>query len=71
MSKVQSIIFKKSKYTSEKARKWLAKYKYRPIKQVHKTTNYLRYRIRKPNKKFRYFMKEIRPGIKFVFMVKK
>lgn len=70
MSKVQSIIFKKSKYNSNEARKWLKKHNYSPIKRVDKTINYLRYRIRAPSKKYNYFIKEITPSIKFVFMIK-
>ena len=47
---IQSIMFEKNKYNTEKARKWLKKYNYKPIKRVDKTKNFLRYRIREPKK---------------------
>lgn len=48
MSSVQAVIFNKNKWTSEKARKWLDKHDFKPIKHVDKTLNYLRYRITDP-----------------------
>lgn len=45
---VHTIAFDKNKWTTDEARAWLRSHKYKPIKNVHKTTNYLRYRIRDP-----------------------
>lgn len=58
MSNVQAIIFDKSKWTSNKALKWLINNNYYPIKNVHITKNYLRYRLIHPNEdqyKYRLF----------------
>jgi hypothetical protein len=54
MTEIQSILFNKTKYNSIKARKWLKENNYKPIKRVHKTENYLRYRIKNPNSKYQY-----------------
>lgn len=51
---LQAILFDNNYYNSDKARKWLKKNGYKPIKRVHKTENYLRYRLKKPNKKKKY-----------------
>ena len=53
-TKIQAILFEKDKFTTEKARRFLKKHNYKPIKRVHKTENYLRYRIRKPKNKTMY-----------------
>ena len=71
MSKIQSILFKNKSYNTTNARQWLGKHQFDPIKPVHKTKNYLRYRLRKPNKNYRYFIKTITPSIKFVLMFEK
>ena len=49
MSRVQAVIFKNSVYTPKEAEQWLKKNKFHPIKAVHKTKNYLRYRIEEPD----------------------
>ena len=46
---VQAVIFRDSKYTADTARKWLHKHGYKAIKRVHKTKNFLRYRILDPS----------------------
>lgn len=54
-SKIQSLRFPREKYTSEKARQWMKKYKIKkPIKRVKKTENYLEYRLLEPIKKKGY-----------------
>lgn len=45
---VQAVIFKKRWYTPDKARSWLSRHNYIPIKRVHITSHYLRYRIKEP-----------------------
>jgi len=45
---IQAIIFQRDKYTSQDARKWLKKHDFTPIKRVHTTINFHRYRIREP-----------------------
>ncbi len=42
---IQAVIFSKSEWTANNAMKWLKLHGLKPIKRVHKTKNYLRYRI--------------------------
>lgn len=43
MSKVTTIIFQKSKWTTSRARNWLNRHGYTRLKKVHITANTLRY----------------------------
>lgn len=70
-TKIQSIMFNNKKYDSKKARKWLKKYNYKPIKRVDKTKNYLRYRIREPNEKLEYRIISFNKDIKAVIEILK
>lgn len=45
----QAIRFDRTKWSTERARIWLGKHGYKPIKRVDITANELRYRIREPN----------------------
>lgn len=47
---LQAILFSKQSFTPDEARKWLHQHNHHPIKRVHETTNYYRYRLRQPNK---------------------
>lgn len=66
MSVVQAILFDINKFDTDKARKWLRDHGYRPIKRVHKTARFLRYRIRKPKKNGSYITKHITPHIRLI-----
>lgn len=48
MSKIQAVLFQKSKWKTQKCRNWLQKNNFKPIKRVHITNKYYRYRIRRP-----------------------
>lgn len=48
-STIQAILFKKNYYNSYSARKYMKKHKFKPIKRVHKTKNFLRYRLKNPS----------------------
>ena len=65
---VQAILFDKNKWNSTQARNWLKKYKYVPIKYVHKTEGFLRYRINQPEM-FKEFITKSYPdrGINIIF----
>lgn len=52
-NKIQSIIFKKKYWSDERAEKWLKKNKFVPIKKVHLTDNYLRFRLKPVGKGMR------------------
>lgn len=69
--KVQAILFPKKKFTIKKAEKWLKDSNYIPIKKVHETLNFYRYRLLEPNKKFKYITKKLSNGVDLVIIVKK
>ena len=65
----QAVLFQKNEWTTENARKWLKEHNIIPLKRVHKTDQFLRYRIKIPNyKKHYYRIKTINryPLIKFI-----
>jgi hypothetical protein len=66
MSSIQAIIFDNKLWTATTARAWLKKNNYTPIKRVHKTLNYLRYRLIEPTKFKSFIMKKTGTGIKLV-----
>jgi len=67
---IQAILFNINSWTSTTARNWLKKHGYNPIKRVHKTEQFLRYRLREPSTKVKYRVKEIGQGIKYIFEIK-
>lgn len=70
MSVVQAVIFNKSFFTTRQARSWLKHHGYKPIKRVHKTKNYLRYRIREPSHIYKTITKKISNGVALVIEFK-
>lgn len=66
MPEVQAILFKKKYYSTKRARKWLKDNNFRAIKRVHKTNEFLRYRLRKPSKKRKYRVKNFSKTIKAI-----
>ena len=65
-SHIQSVIFKKSGWTTSSARQWLRRNQIHPIKHVHVTKNYYRYRTTEPEIYKRFTMLSVSPTIKFV-----
>lgn len=63
-SEIQAVLFKD--WTTIKARKWLAKKKLKPIKRVHKTNIFYRYRLKNPNKYKKFRLKKINNNISFI-----
>ena len=64
---VQAVLFSKDLYDPPLARRWLRRHKYNPIKRVHETTRFLRYRIREPDyNNFDYRTKQISDGVKLI-----
>jgi hypothetical protein len=59
---VQSVLFPHDTYTATQARAWLKLNNIRPMKKVHRTMTFLRYRIRPPERyrSFRTIGREIR-----------
>lgn len=44
----QAILFDRSEHDTRSARSWLRRHRYQPIKRVHITPNWLRYRLADP-----------------------
>lgn len=63
---VQAVLFDNKTFTTASSRRWLKRHNFQPIKRVHKTTNYLRYRIIEPNDQDKYVFKHITDDIKFI-----
>jgi hypothetical protein len=67
MSEVQAVLFPKSKYNADQARRWLSKNGFKRMKRVDKSLNYLRYRITDPSQYSEYITKDAGDsGIKLV-----
>lgn len=65
-TEVHSVLFNRELFNTREATKWLKKHNFKPIKRVHKTEKYLRYRIREPEYS-KYRTQEIDNGILFVY----
>jgi len=69
---IVSVLFDKSKWTVEKAEAWLHKHNMHPIKKVHETDRYLRYRLHEPDSGHQYRTKSVtNKGVKFVVAITK
>ena len=66
MSSIQAVLFKKDKFTTDQCRSWLKLYKIKPMKRVHVTSSYYRYRIQDPSKFKRFVTKILDPDIDVV-----
>ena len=67
MTVTQAIIFSKDLNDTASARRWLKLHHFTPIKRVHETARYLRYRIKEPDyDHYEYRTKQISNGIKIV-----
>lgn len=66
---IQAIIFNNKKWTPSKAELWLKQHNHKPIKPVHKTLNYLRYRLIPPYKDDQYMTKNLDNGIKLIIKI--
>lgn len=70
MSHIQAVLFDKDMWSTGRARRWLMAKGYQPIKRVHTTKKYYRYRLVEPSAGFKYRMKVIGDGIRFVMGVR-
>lgn len=50
----QALLFDKDKWNTAKARRWMKKHHYQPIKRAHVTENKIRYRLSPPEKDAEY-----------------
>ncbi len=65
MSKVQSVLFSKNKWSGLEAIKWLKKHKFK-VKKIDITDKFFRFRQFKPNKKKRKRTMKLNNGILFI-----
>lgn len=63
---IQSIIFNKEYWTQSEANNWLKKHNRHPIKAVHETKHFYRYRIKRPSGFKRYITKKLDNGIELI-----
>ena len=64
MSKVQAVLFQKERWKPEDTVDWLLDHGFLPIKKIHETKRYYRFRLRKPGGTMR--TKKITDSIKFI-----
>jgi len=62
----QAVIFNKHMYTTQESRDWLRAHDIRPIKRVHETANYYRYRLARPKRNGTYYTIQPRDGIHII-----
>ncbi len=65
---IQSILFDKSMFDTLSSKKWMREHGVEPIKRVHKTPNFLRYRLKNPPKNKEYVTVEYEKGVKLVLV---
>lgn len=61
MSEIQSIVFNKTQWSMNTAKKWIESNKFKP-KKIDITTKTIRFRIKSPRKFKRFFTKVIKSG---------
>lgn len=71
MSHIQAVNFNSNFWKSSEARTWLKHYGLTPLKKVHKTKNFLRYRIVDPRYFKRFITKKLPDEIEFIIGFKK
>ena len=64
MSTLQAIIISKEYYSLKSANDWIKLHNFKPIKKMHETINYYRFRLKPVNEnKFDYRMKHLTTGV--------
>ena len=67
MLEPHAIIFKKLHYSKRSSANWLKYHGFKPIKKVHETVNYYRYRLKEPDEEMYYYrLVPINDNIKMV-----
>ena len=69
MSLIQSVLFDKGIYKPPEARQWLKRHNLKPIKRLHETEGYYRYRIAEPIRSQKYRIINLSDHIKAVVMI--
>ena len=68
MPQIQSVLFDNTIFDTFSSKKWLREHYIKPMKKVHKTDNFLRYRIETPPKNKRYMTIDYEKGVKIVLV---
>jgi hypothetical protein len=69
---IQAILFDRDYWDTKRAREYLKEFKFNPIKRVHITDKYLRYRLLQPDyDNNNYFIKRGYNHIDYIIEVKK
>lgn len=66
---IQAVLFDIKHWKTPDARRWLKNHNYKPIKKVHKTDKYLRYRLIEPNDKDKYRTLNFGKNIKVIYKI--
>ena len=70
MANIQAVLFDNTRYSEKTSKHWLEKHNFHPIKPVHITSNYLRYRMKTPNYNLhKYRIERIGHGISFIIEI--
>ena len=70
-SHIQSVLFNKDAYKPYEARQWLKRHDLTPIKRLHETEGYYRYRITEPIRNQKYRIISLSDNIKAVIKIVK
>ena len=65
---IQSVIFDKNMWSSKSSSVWLMQHNLHPIKRMHETNNYYRYRLMEPDNTKKYTTYNIGNGIKLIIL---
>ena len=63
---IQSIIFDKNIWSLTRAKHYLLYHNLHPIKEMHETDHYYRFRLEQPRTHARYITKQIAKGLKII-----
>lgn len=66
MSEILALVFDKELYSLAKARAWLIKHKFKPIKKVHETKKQYTFFINECKPNVPYIGKQVKPGVKML-----
>ena len=66
-AKIQAVLIDKHVYNLKQADSIIKRNGWKPIKKVHITENYYRYRLHNPSNKYEYKTKEVKKGIILIF----
>ena len=67
---IQAILFKKKYWTAKRARKFLKENGFEPIKRVHETKNYYRYRLVEPDDESNYITRKSSTYPSILYIIK-